>query len=87
MWNTTTTHPTSGFVTYNLLTNSLEDVVGVYEYIIYTFDEEGDFYLIDEGKIYAEGEIQAKEQVLFDFAKCDEEGFELDDIVVEVRKF
>ena len=61
--------------------------IGVYEYIIYTL-EEGDFELLDEGKIYANSEQNAKDKVLFDFAKSEEgEDYDLEDLNIQVRLF
>lgn len=60
---------------------------GVYEYIIYLL-EEGEFELLDEGKIYANSEQNAKDKVLFEFAKSEEgEDYKLEDLNIQVRLF
>lgn len=60
---------------------------GVYEYIIYIL-EDGEFELLDEGKIYASSEQAAKDKVLFDFAKSEEgSNWELEDLHIKVRLF
>lgn len=87
MLNTTLSTGTANSLTGITYSNSpaITTSAGVYEFIIYTFDEE-DFELLDERKIYANDEKQARELALFDFAKNDDKyGFE--DLVVEVRKF
>ena len=61
--------------------------IGIYEYIIYTL-EDGEFELLKEGKIYAESENEAREKVLFDFAKSEEgKELELEDLTIAVRLF
>lgn len=60
---------------------------GVYEYIIYLL-EEGEFELLEEGKIYANCEDGAREKVLFNFAKSEEgKNWDLEDLNIEVRLF
>lgn len=82
MFTTTTTNtPNFGTTTLNY------SVSGVYEYIIYTL-EEGEFEILDEGKIYANSEQNAKDKVLFDFAKSEEgEDYDLEDFNIQVRLF
>lgn len=61
--------------------------IGIYEFIIYTL-EDGEFELLDEGKIYANSEQNAKDKVLFEFAKSEEgEDYDLEDFNIQVRLF
>lgn len=61
--------------------------IGVYEYIIYTLEEEK-FKLLKEGKIYADSEQNAKDKVLFEFAKSEEgKDYDLEDLNIQVRFF
>lgn len=76
---------TPATTTYYSTSCCVKKQAGVYEFIIYTFDEE-DFELLDEGKIYANDEKQARELALFDFAKSDDK-YDFEDLIIEVRKF
>lgn len=71
----------------NTITPCLTSGKGVYEYIIYLL-EEGEFELLEEGKIYANCEDEAREKVLFNFAKSEEgKNWDLEDLNIEVRLF
>jgi len=60
---------------------------GVYEYIIYLL-EEGEFELLEEGKIYANSEDGAREKVLFNFAKSEKgKNWDLEDLNIKIRFF
>lgn len=74
---------TNGYMNTPCLTSE----AGVYEYIIYLL-EEGEFELLEEGKIYANCEDGAREKVLFNFAKSEEgKNWDLEDLNIEVRLF
>lgn len=80
---TTTTTNTSNFGS----TTFKYSVSGVYEYIIYTL-EKGEIELLYEGKIFADSEQNAKDKVLFEFAKSEEgEDYDLEDFNIQVRLF
>lgn len=76
---------TPATTTYYGTSCCVKEQEGVYEFIIYTFNEDN-FELLDEGKIYANDEKQARELALFDFAKNDDK-YDFEDLIIEVRKF